>query len=414
MCWLVHKPSDVVIPEDLLRCAYTRNDDGFGVMYFDQDTKKVVVEKVLPKGWDDVITLYRKHAHRELGIHFRMRTSGATNLDMVHPFKVLDETEDGHDVYMMHNGILSGVQTSNTHSDTYYLATDHLKPLLKLNLELLREKKFRDLMVLQLGRNNKLLFLDDTGQFTRVYQLGNDSVAFDDGFWCSNTYAISGQGELGYDLEKRKDFSKEVKTTLPFSASGSARGWDEEAWENDMMGAGYHYGGGYNKGWTDPLKKPMTPTETLTQTGKQRVAINIGTGISASSIKIVKPKCTINNIAFKSVVDITGTTMHTRREPMPGPEDSRIAETKREIVNGVMTATHYNAKGVIINTEVKMVGEVKPALNHLPVPAGANDPYVKITPADIASMDDEAIWDWVVTYPDEAAEYLIELKEGMY
>ena len=203
-----------------------------------------------------------------------------------------------------------------------------------------------------------------------------------------------------------------MKTTVPFSASASGKSWDEEDWENDwenrMMG-GHRYGGGYNnKDWTDPLKTPMTASTT-------RVAVNTGTGISASSIKIVKPKCTINSIAFKSVVDAAGTTVHTRREAVSESAAEKIAESRTEIVNGVQTTTHYNAKGVILNTEVKTVGDmVKHALNHLPVPAGTDDKYVKITPADIVNMDDEEIWDWVVNYPDEAAEYLIELKEGMY
>lgn len=412
MCWLVHKPANVVIPEDLLEVAYKRNDDGFGIMYYDAMLKQVVVAKVLPKNFDDVLALYNEHKHRELGIHFRMRTSGATNLDMVHPFKVLDKDEDGHDVYMMHNGILNNVRTTATHSDTYFLATEHLKPMLRHGVDLLQEKAFRDLMVLQLGRNNKLLLLDDTGKFTRIYQVGNDSVAFDDGFWCSNTYAISGQRDLGYDLERNKSFVKEVKqATRPFEKGNDASVWDEAEWEAEWNRTyGYGPGAGMNdKNWKDPLK-PVTPTAS--QVGNPKVAVNTGTGTSVGSIKVVKPACVISSLLFKTEVDANGTVVHTRKTSIPDPGElkDRAAETRVEIVNGTQVTTYYNAKGEAIGGKAEQVNPT-PALT---VPSGANDKYVKITPADIAEMDDEEIWDWVVNYPDEAAEYLIELKEGLW
>lgn len=385
MCWLVHKPADVVIPEDLLKCAYTRNDDGFGIMYFDHDTKKVVIEKVLPKTFDDVLVLYNKHKHRELGIHFRMRTSGATNLDMVHPFKVLDKDADGHDVYMMHNGILGGVKTTATHSDTYHLAEEHMKPLLRLNVELLYEQQFKNLMVGFIGRTNKLLLLDDNGRFTRIYQVGNDSVAFDDGFWCSNTYAITGHKELGYDLEKNKSFVKEAKPETPFYQSGNGRNysknWDDEDQWTDNYGYGYGAGRNYLN-WQDPLKP--TPTSTSTTTG---------TTASASSIKTVKPQVAITSAVFNSSTTSDGTVVHTRKSR----DELKTQGTMNFSADGKNVTGHVTGDG-------KVVSLTNPG----------QESYVRMTPEFLATMNDDDIWDWLVTYPEEAAEFLIGVKEDMF
>lgn len=353
MCWLFYKPAAVEIPEDLLKVAYTRNDDGFGLMYYENG--EAHTHKILPKSFDDVLALYNQHKHRELAGHFRMRTSGAVTLDMVHPFSVISKASGAkHDVWMMHNGVLSGVETSNTHSDTYFLAKDHIAPMLNLNLELLDTPAFQALIADFIGTNNKLLFLDDRGKFTRIHKPRADCVTFANGFWCSNTYAISGQYALGYDLATKKSFEKE-QVSAPFQKRYT---WDDEdlaGWYSDSPKRNGAYYGGHS--WQ------RTPSTQPSSSGTTETSTSGASSPSAATIVVVSPRCEINSVNFETTTSKDGSVIYT-----PKPDDT------------------------------------KPVTGLVSIPED-------VTVDDVLKLTNRQIWEFCLERPEDAADVLIELRD---
>lgn len=165
------------------------NDDGWGIMYVDPETMRVVTHKGLGKP-EEFEAAYRNIPETFSGhaFHFRYGTSGGKTIEMAHPFKVLDADEDGGlDIYMMHNGVLDSSyyrRSDKDRSDTAQFVDDFLKPILQRDPYMLRNQGFQQMLSAMLGNPNKFLFLDSEGVFTTINEYQGEWFG---GFWYSNS-----------------------------------------------------------------------------------------------------------------------------------------------------------------------------------------------------------------------------------
>lgn len=200
MCLICYTRSSLM-PEDWFRSSAKRNDDGLGVMWTEEG--RVRVSKFMgstSEQWDHYLSLNLggiPHA-----IHHRMGTSGRKNIPMCHPFKILDKNVHGHDLYVMHNGVLSVDQDMKKCSDTWHFVRDWIRPVLKESPLLIRNKSFKRWISKMIGPSNKLLFLDDKGVFTTINKGAGEMR---DNFWLSNTYSISTPLPTPYTLTPYND-----------------------------------------------------------------------------------------------------------------------------------------------------------------------------------------------------------------
>lgn len=126
MCLIIWRQAKQYITDEFLKDVWSRNDDGWGIMWTDKF--KVNVHRGMD--YESFIKEYRaleKDKRRQMVIHFRMATHGAKTIKNCHPFKVMD------DVYLMHNGIISiDIPTMDKElSDTKIFVRDVLRPILK-------------------------------------------------------------------------------------------------------------------------------------------------------------------------------------------------------------------------------------------------------------------------------------------
>jgi hypothetical protein len=188
MCLLFWKPADVTFEDAWLTDFYTRNQDGYGVMYFEDG--KVVYEKAIGKV-QDWIKFFRSHEHREACFHLRMRTHGNIDMENTHPYVVrgfdkFDENETP--MLLMHNGVLhTDNSRDKTKSDTWHYIRDYIRPLIANDPLMVHEPYFQDVIGKHIG-SNRFAMLDRTGKFVIINK--QQGVTWRN-VWFSNTYAWS-------------------------------------------------------------------------------------------------------------------------------------------------------------------------------------------------------------------------------
>ena len=227
MCLIVQTNNASLLKENLLKSAYSNNSDGFGVMYLADD--QIKVQKIVPKSDNDVVKLWDRFKDLKIpmGLHFRFTTEGATNKSNCHPFQVLNKTEHGRDIWMMHNGPkLPTPMIDKDKSDTHQYVKWVLRPMLSNNPDLLYNKDWIDMIEESIG-SDKLLFLDSkTGKFTIVNEDHGDHL--NDDVWLSNTYSI--QRGYGTDYDPHTDsFMPKRNNIIPMS---STYGWGNDDYDS--------------------------------------------------------------------------------------------------------------------------------------------------------------------------------------
>lgn len=188
MCLLISKPANVTFNEEMLRDFYSRNQDGFGVMY-SQDNKLHYAKALGSVG--DWLKFYAKYAHLEACFHLRMQTHGDIDLTNCHPYSVFgfEGEEVESPLLLMHNGILmTGNAKDATKSDTWHYIRDYLRPMLKANVDFAFTPEFGKLIGKHIGEGNRFALMDASGRL----QIVNKSTGVEYmGAWFSNTYAWS-------------------------------------------------------------------------------------------------------------------------------------------------------------------------------------------------------------------------------
>lgn len=144
MCVIIYKPKGKDFPtyDDMKACA-KKNPDGMGLMYVDQETRKVIIAK----GFFDLDEFVE--LHNSLGLikdqtvvyHFRIGTSGNVNVEECHPFPVSNNINDlrarfvACDMGIAHNGVISRSHAKDM-SDTQEFVKNILSdPAVHMNIQ---------------------------------------------------------------------------------------------------------------------------------------------------------------------------------------------------------------------------------------------------------------------------------------
>ena len=215
MCLIIQAKNPQVITNNMMNCAYSNNDDGFGLMFHNKG--KVHIHKIgKPKSFKTIQKVWNSYKNLDtpIGVHFRFNTNGASSKSMSHPFQILNTQEHGRDLWVMHNGPqLPTPMIDDNKSDTHQFIKWVLKPQLANSPKLLYNNDWQEMLADTIG-TDKLLFLDSkTEEFTIINEQEGKQT---DDMWLSNTYSLQPSGAYAMNREYEYDFDKdEVKKKLP-------------------------------------------------------------------------------------------------------------------------------------------------------------------------------------------------------
>lgn len=194
MCLLITQfENSPILDEDYLIDFYHYNPDGIGVMY--EKNKRLIIKKLLPRSPLEIVDFYKSHIQgKACAFHLRMRTHGDIDISNCHPYEVLNESDHGIDLYLMHNGILrTGNSKDTSKSDTYHFIQDHLKPLLVEDPNYAFTDEFISIVGNEIGNSNKFVLMDNLGRQSIIN--ANRGIFWQER-WFSNTYAWTPPTEL--------------------------------------------------------------------------------------------------------------------------------------------------------------------------------------------------------------------------
>lgn len=197
MCLIIQREPNFEIPYDKFESAILNNPDGYGFSYPDNNGKLITLRSAEEP---DPETLYRivneELKDKQLMVHLRYTTAGATNLRNSHPFPILERGPDGIDLRMCHNGTLFKYKPKKgDESDTRVFVREFVRPLFKRLArgmdpeELLNDPFTKKLLEDQLSTSSVLTFLDGDGNTLICNETGNGGKK-EDGWYYSNTYSF--------------------------------------------------------------------------------------------------------------------------------------------------------------------------------------------------------------------------------
>jgi len=174
-----------MINDSTITIMYINNPDGAGYMYYDKETKTVIVRK----GFMSCKSLLSSlHSHdltdTNVVLHFRIGTSGLNDKLNCHPYPVFDKnaTKCSTSLAVAHNGILTAYNPPKNSkiNDTQMFINSVLKNL-KKNFVYDADK----MMLLEtIVGTNKFAFLDDKNHVTTVGKF----VEHDGYLYSNNSY----------------------------------------------------------------------------------------------------------------------------------------------------------------------------------------------------------------------------------
>lgn len=180
MCVIFHQPAGRHIPEALLRAAAVCNADGWGLMGTDADGR-VVVERHRHVSVASIASRLADLPGADLCLHLRQRTRGPRDLANAHPLAVNARFA------LMHNGTLA-LPASDGHSDSRWLASRLLAPLLDRHPDLAADAAFVALVEAGLTPRNRVVLLDR--QRRRLLFFNRHHGVERDGLWISGWHWI--------------------------------------------------------------------------------------------------------------------------------------------------------------------------------------------------------------------------------
>lgn len=192
MCLIIANPGCKPVPEKHITSAHFTNDDGFGIMWAENDQLKII------RGMFNIETIKVLFARAERkGLpyvaHFRMATHGTKDGNNCHPFRV---SEDFGGIGMVHNGVLSGSEWRTTGKSDTALLVDRLSKHIadsEISPWDLFEKQTPPVLE-RYGSSigsDKLVFMCGSGAINIVNEKYGDWL---EEVWYSNTYSIQDWG----------------------------------------------------------------------------------------------------------------------------------------------------------------------------------------------------------------------------
>ena len=193
MCVIVYKPAGCQVPgTDILRACWAANRDGAGMML--PHAGRVRIRKGF-MDWDAfAVALEEEAASHDLealplALHFRIATHGAVKPGCCHPFPVCGSasqmrvTEQEAAIGFMHNGVLSGLPTTDAVSDSMSFAKRVLSPLDRLSGDLLGDADMRKVIGAS-TQGSRFLLMDGAGDVRTFGRwIADDGVMFSNDNW---------------------------------------------------------------------------------------------------------------------------------------------------------------------------------------------------------------------------------------
>lgn len=211
MCVIIQINKDQeMFPRREFISALGYNRDGIGILTYDEENGLCVTKSVKRMKAEEAYEMVKAAvAGKDALVHLRMATHGSVNTDNCHPFPVLEESDERTPIWMMHNGVISGVKCGPDESDTRAFVREFLRPLLlkHSDLDLMNDEKLQsDLHKVITG--NRLAFMD-----------GKGSIAW-----------VGGMNYLGYNVSNASYFNGGSSSMY---GGGSWYGWGNSLYDDD-------------------------------------------------------------------------------------------------------------------------------------------------------------------------------------
>lgn len=188
MCIIVAVPAGVEIPSDeVLRECFESNPDGAGFMY--SDGKRVRIRKGFMT-WDefksaldaelDAGLIFKESA---VVLHFRIATHGKVKPMCCHPFPVSDEPSDLRATSIdarwgiAHNGVIHGMETNKSWSDSMDFVAGVVTPLARMNSAFMHSEDAIELLETAC-QGSRLAIVDNAGDLALVGRFVEDGGVF--------------------------------------------------------------------------------------------------------------------------------------------------------------------------------------------------------------------------------------------
>lgn len=145
------------------------------------DGERIVVDKSIESDPAIIHETIRSLSH-DIVLHFRLATTGETDLDNTHPLEILQ-----NELYLMHNGTLDMVSYRGGHrSDTRFLVEEYLTPAIPNLGTFTRERVITIIKSCVKRFVDPMVFLDGSGRLTILNP--ERGMKWGD-LWLSNTYS---------------------------------------------------------------------------------------------------------------------------------------------------------------------------------------------------------------------------------
>lgn len=225
MCLIGYRHNNSELTLQQFINSHDKNSDGLGIMYVENG--RVKVEKCMSPKLKHHRKLFETALETQdtFAFHQRMATHGEKNMANCHPYKILDLDEDGMDLYMMHNGVITSIhQEDKTMSDTWHFA-EVLKKILKRDPRLIYDdSQFQCFVTGFLGFNNKLLFMNEQNE---VLIFNEDRGKYVDGTWFSNAHSIENWKTTNF--YNNNNYGSQTTKTTPITRSAEDKSCDISA-----------------------------------------------------------------------------------------------------------------------------------------------------------------------------------------
>lgn len=176
MCIIAMKPANVILSETDCRVMWRNNPDGAGFMFAEHGILNVV------KGLMTFNEFWEAYdgvgQDRKIVLHFRIRTHGAKNAAMTHPFWLVED-----EYALVHNGMINGLPESKNDSDTAIFVKQLQKSYSSSIERSMNDPFIQSTIEARIGYS-KLVFMNGLGE-TKIF---NEHLGeWDNDVWYSNS-----------------------------------------------------------------------------------------------------------------------------------------------------------------------------------------------------------------------------------
>tara|TARA_Y100000310_G_scaffold222338_1_gene224066 strand:+ start:1622 stop:2392 length:771 start_codon:yes stop_codon:yes gene_type:complete len=197
MCIAIFKPKESKVSKKTLKRCFTANPDGAGYMY--PEHGKMVVKRgffTFKAFWSSYSKMLNKAV--DIGIHFRIATSGKVDTKNCHPHTV------NNSLAFIHNGILAiDVKKASLVSDTVLFNQQIVK---KLQDGFIKNTAF-DYLIESFIKGSKMVFMSGDGT-VKIY---NET----DGHWKDGVWFSNGTYKKATDYGYYQDYGTYYKNDSP-------------------------------------------------------------------------------------------------------------------------------------------------------------------------------------------------------